>query len=220
MSEQADPAAVFACAVSLRDACEECETTTPALNLSQAYNGYDQFQREVVRVGSMFEEWACHHVAFADCDAVWPYMLQERFGEACLEVLGPEQLAVFDSDDCLRVAMELRLPLWVDVGIPVPFVVEVDHPVEGAGFGRLRIQTVRERLGDDPEFIPFVAGDDPFDEELGPARFSLYGIGHDGPHQYITDRRRYRDARGLLMALVPGIDLPEEPISETFSRKR
>lgn len=215
MSEEADPAAVFACAMSLHDACIGRAATDPTFHVSESYHGGDEFLRQMMRVGNLFEAWACGHVAFGDLEDVWPYLLQDRFGEACLEVLGPGQMALFDADDCLRVAMELRLPLRVDGGLPVPFVVEVDHPVEAAGFRRLRIQTLREQLGGDPEFIPFVAGDDPFDEELGPVLFGIFGVGSDGLLQHIADRRTYPEARGLLLALVPGIDLPEEAITES-----
>lgn len=215
----ADPAAVFACAMSLHDACIGHAATDPTFHVSESYHGGDEFLRQMMRVGNLFEGWACGHVAFANLDDVWPYLLQDRFGEACLEVLGPEQMALFDADDCLRVAMELRLPLRVGGGMPVPFVVEVDHPVESAGFRRLRIQTVREQSGDDPDLIPFVAGDEPFDEELGPVLFGIYGVGANGLLQHIADRRTYPEARGLLLALVPGIELPEEPVSETGRRK-
>ena len=40
--ETADPAAVFAYAVSLRDACE-AKAAACAINLSETFNGGDQF---------------------------------------------------------------------------------------------------------------------------------------------------------------------------------
>ncbi|MCB1131740.1 MAG: hypothetical protein KDN05_11460 [Verrucomicrobiae bacterium] len=219
MTADPDPAAVFACAVSLRDACMEREKRSPTLNLSEAYNGYDQLLREVMRIGTLFEEWVCGHVVFEVCGEVWPYFMEDRFGDACMEVLAPDELAGFDSDDCLRVAMELRVPLRVDGELPVPFMVEVDHPAEDSGFRRLRIETRRERLDEERESVPFRNGDEPFDEELGPVCFGIDGVGPDGTLHHIADRLTYRDARELLVALVPGIELPEEAVSETWRRK-
>ena len=66
--------------------------------------------REVMRIAELFEQWACEHVAFEELTDVWPYLLQDRFGEECLSVLVVESLAEFDERDCRRVAMRLRLP--------------------------------------------------------------------------------------------------------------
>ena len=53
--EEVDPAAVFAIATSLQRACEERLKHDPRLNLAEAYNGWDQFTRELMRVAGMFE---------------------------------------------------------------------------------------------------------------------------------------------------------------------
>ncbi|MEN9576237.1 MAG: hypothetical protein RL514_4092 [Verrucomicrobiota bacterium] len=113
--EQPDSAAVFACALSLREACLKSAAADPAMNLSESYNGMDEFMREMMRVANLFEAWACEHVAFAECNEVWPYLLEDRFGDACLAVMSPTGLAAFDETDCLRVALHLRLPIVVSV---------------------------------------------------------------------------------------------------------
>lgn len=111
----ADPAAVFACAVSLWEACDKAAGDDPELNLSDAYSGMDQLMREVMRIGEMFENWACDHVVFELLSDVWPYFLKDRFGDACLDLLEPDSLAGFDEDYCLRIAYQLRLPMRADV---------------------------------------------------------------------------------------------------------
>lgn len=60
-------------------------------------------------VPEMFEDWACRNVAFQELDDVWPYLLEDRFGAACLEIMSAESLAGFDADDCLRVASKASI---------------------------------------------------------------------------------------------------------------
>jgi len=69
-----DPASVFACALSLWQACNK-HADEEKLNLSDFYNGMDQFMREAMRVANLFEAWACLHIEFNDLEDVWPYVL-------------------------------------------------------------------------------------------------------------------------------------------------
>lgn len=106
-----DLAAILACALSLWQECELQGRNDAELNFSEAYNGADQFMREVMRVATLFEEWACSHINFDELNEVWPYTLQDRFGEACLAVVPPTTLESFNEFDCLRVALRLRFPV-------------------------------------------------------------------------------------------------------------
>ncbi|MDP4645638.1 MAG: hypothetical protein NWR51_07300 [Akkermansiaceae bacterium] len=207
-AETSDQAAVFAVAVSLRAACEKREAQDSRLNLSEAYSGMDEFWRELLRVGILFEEWACRHVAFDHLEEVWPYFLERLFGEACLAVMDATELASFDADDCLRLAFGLRLPVWEDGVLPIPVDVWVGNPVEGASFKAFRIQSVREHLSD-AVVIPFTETSDPFDEELGERYFGIYGVEADGTLEHIADRRSYMFARDLVMKLAPGATCEE-----------
>ena len=217
MDESPDPAAVFACALSLRDACLKRAGVDPELDLSEAYQGMDVFMREVMRVGEMFEEWACRHVAFHELDDVWPYVLEERFGAVCLEMMDADSLVGFDVDDCLRVAFRLRLPMRVDGSLPLPFCVEAPNPLAGAKFHRLRIQTVRHELVEDGGTAPFTEEDDAFDENYGAPFFGIYGVDEEGLLDHIAERDTYQAARSLLEDLLPGVGFPEEGIA--FSRE-
>lgn len=216
MNELPDPAAVFACAKSLHDACLERADAEPEMDLSAAYQGMDVFMRKVMRVGEEFEKWACRHVAFEELDDVWPYLLDERFGAVCLEMMDADSLAGFDADDCLRIAFKLRLPMWVDGSLPLPFCVEAPNPLTGAKFHRLRIQTMRHERDEDGQTAPFTEEDDPFDENYGAPFFRISGVKEDGMLEPIADRETYQAARGLLADLLPGIGFPEEGIA--FSR--
>jgi hypothetical protein len=212
MDEQPDPAAVFACAKSLHDACLERANADPGLNLSEAYQGMDSFMRELMRVGEMFENWACRHVAFEKLTDVWPYLLEDRFGDACLETMYADSLGSFDSDDCLRVAFELRLPMWMDGSLPLPVCVEVPNPLSGAEFKRVRIQTVRQQLDEEGGIAPFTEDDNPFDEDYGAPIFGIYGV-KDALLEHIADRSTYQEARDLMTDLLPGIDFPEHAVA-------
>ncbi len=109
--EQPDPAAVFGCAVSLWQQCMKAAKGKNRVNLSECYNGGDEFMRVVMRIATRFEAWACDHISFDDLDDVWPYLMEEKFGVACVEAMGVENLAAFGDDDCLRVAMLMKLPV-------------------------------------------------------------------------------------------------------------
>jgi hypothetical protein len=209
MDEQPDPAAVFACAKSLHDACLERAEE----NLSEAYRGMDGFMREVMRVGEEFEKWACRHVAFHELNDVWPYLLDHRFGAACLEIMDAGSLAGFDADDCLRIAFRLRLPLMADGLLSLPICVEAPNPLAGAEFQRLRILTIRHLIGDDGGAEAFQEDDDPFDECYGAPVFGVYGVREDGRAELIVSVRSYGAARELLSKLLPGINLPAEPVA-------
>lgn len=114
-SEQPDPAAVFGCALSLWQACWKPPKASEHVNLSECYNGGDEFMRVVMRVATRFETWASLHIAFDELDDVWPYMMEDRFGAACIAVMGVMNLAEFSDSDCLWVALQLRLPCKVDI---------------------------------------------------------------------------------------------------------
>ena len=212
MDEQPDPAAVFACAKSLHDACLEREEAEVELNLSEAYQGMDVFMRELMRVAEDFEKWACRHVAFQELEDVWPYLLEEKFGAACLEIMEPESLTGFDADDCLRIAFKLRLPMRVDGSLPLPLCVEVANPLPGAEFQRLRIQTVRPVWDEDGGFAVFTEDDDPCDENYSAPVCGIYGV-TEGVVEYLAERKTYAEARALVVKLLPGIGFPDGVIA-------
>ena len=210
-SERLDPAAVFACALSLREACLKSAEADRKLNLSECYNGMDEFLREMMRVANLFEAWSCEHVAFEQTSEVWPYLMEDKFGDACLEFMPPNTMAEFDDTVCLRVALRLRLPVQSDDKLRVPVDVRALNPIGGSEFREFRIQTVRDDL-DEGDVAPFTADDDPFDEEFGPPYFALYGVGDDGLLEHIADRDTYSDALNLAHKLAPGVALPLKPI--------
>jgi hypothetical protein len=209
-AEAPDPAAVFACAVSLWEACHKQK----AVNLSDMYNGIDQLMREVMRVANLFEEWACLHVAFDQVTDVWPYKLEEHFGSACLTLLGSNTLMQFNEEDCLKVALHLQLPVWWDSKLPVPVDLRAKNPLMGSGFGEFRIRTVRDLAGEN-EAIPFVVCDEPFDENFDDPFFAIYGVNGNGLDEHITDRGTYSEALAFLKKLAPGIGFPEKATSPT-----
>jgi hypothetical protein len=124
----ADPAAVFACANSLWDECRKAAFKDESLDLSSAYCGWDQLMREVMRIGELFEAWAIEFVDFEASGEVWPYLLGKRFGSACLGVLVPTELAAFNEQDCLRVALRLKVPLSSGAKLPVPVDLTAQNP--------------------------------------------------------------------------------------------
>jgi hypothetical protein len=211
-SSDLDPAAVFAAAMSLWKELQNVSKKDPQFNLSDAYSGVDEAMRQVMRVATMFETWACIHIAFEEISDVWPYALESKFGAAVLKILLPGSLREFDETDCLRVALGLRFPVSLDNKLPIPIDVSVSNPVPGSEYKQFRIQTVRSLVEDD-EIVPFTVVDDPLDGEFGQPYFGIYGIGRDDLLEHIADRSTYAGAVELLRKLAPGIYLPERPTS-------
>ncbi len=218
-SEQPDPAAVFGCALSLWIECKKLTQGTERLNLSECYNGGDEFMRVVMRTATRFENWASLHIAFENLDDVWPYMMEDKFGDACVSAMGAGNLAHFDNNDCLRVALLLGLPVKSSAGLPVPIDRVAPNPVAGSVFQSFRIQTVRDSLEDEIT-EPFTPDDEPFDENFGAPYFGLYGVDADEVLEHIADRRTYAEAVCLAQKLAPGIAFDPVAISPRFSPRQ
>jgi len=107
----AAPAAIFAIALSLWREGQKNAAADSSINLSDAYSGMDGLMRHVMQVAVRFESWACAHVDFAQLTDIWPYLLEDRFGQECLSILLPENLTDFDEHDCRRIAARLKLTL-------------------------------------------------------------------------------------------------------------
>ena len=206
-----DPAAVFASALSLWQECQKHASADKKINFSESYNGVDQFMREVMRVANLFETWACAHINFDQTNDVWPYLLEDKFGEACLAVILPTTLAQVEDDDCLRVAIRLQLLITLDDGLRLPIDVVAQNPLGGSGFQKYRIQTIRDSV-EDGTCVPFTAADEAFDDNFGAPYFGLYGMSDDGLLEHIADRRTYAEALRLAQKIAPGVEFPETPI--------
>lgn len=210
-----DSAAVFTAALSIWEAFTNSNSGEHAPNLSDSYNGMDQFMREIMRVANLFESWSCSNVVFEELNECWPYYLHDKFGSACLAILGSENLTEFDESDCLRVAMCLRLPMKPDRNPRVPVDITAINPVQGSSFRQFRIQTVR--FSDDGEtIVPYTWDDEPFELDYGPPHFGLYGIGENGLVEHIADRDSYSDAVSLAQKLAPNIAFPAVPLPPSY----
>ncbi len=209
-SEQPDSAAVFGGALSLWHECKKPSKANERVNLSECYNGGDEFMRVVMRVATRFEEWASMHIVFDGLDDVWPYLLEDKFGAACVCVTGMETLHEFNERDCLRVSLHLRLPVRHSAGLPVPVDVTAANPIPNSPFPAFRIQTVRQ-VAEDDFCEAFTLSDDPFDDNFDPPHFALYGVGSDGLLEHIADRDTYAKTVTLARNLIPGITFPDTP---------
>jgi hypothetical protein len=204
-----DPAAILGAALSLKTACEDM-ARKERVNLSECYNGGDEFMRQVMRVATLFETWCCEHVDYSQFSDVWPYLLEDKFGDACLEVMLFAGLAEFDHRACLRVAAQLRLPVKVVAGLSVPVDLRADNPNGASPFRSFQIRTVR--LHNEDNFISqYTPDDDSDDEKFGVIFFGLYGLDEHGIAEHIADRDSYANALSLAVKLAPGILFPSVP---------
>lgn len=76
---QSDPAAEFAVAISVYKGLTDRVVAGEDLDLSEPFQGGDEFMRTCVHLGKQFEAWACHNVDFEQLVDVWPYLLEEKF---------------------------------------------------------------------------------------------------------------------------------------------
>ncbi len=198
-----DPAAVFAIARSLWSALHapDGETAPP-----DAAPTADERMRTVMDVAEAFETWACEHVIFDEVDDVWPYLLEDRFGDAFPRLFGWEALDRFGPSHCLQLALLWNLPLRGTAARPLPVDVTIPHPMPGAAFSALRLQTIRI-AADDRECEPWTA--DTF-RDLAPGEsivFGLYGVSSDGRLEHIADRGSWEAAVELVRGLWPGAEV-------------
>lgn len=103
-----DPAAVMGMVISLDARASASDFKG---NVSEAYKGADNFMRSCMAAAEFFEAWADEHVDFECLDEVWPYLLQEKFGEAAHSELGLLALESIDAPACERIARKLGLDL-------------------------------------------------------------------------------------------------------------
>lgn len=164
--------------------------------------------RVIMRVATRFEQWASKYVAFEDLNDVWPYLLEDGFGSASVNLLGVENLEEFDDRTCLRVALSLRIPLRHTEGLRIPIDVMVANPISDSLFRAFRIQTFRE-CPENNSCEPFTLDDDPFDNRFSHPLFALYGVTADGLLEHIADRKTYADALSLAGKIAPGVQFPE-----------
>jgi hypothetical protein len=210
--EAVDPAAVFAASNSLWQACHEAAAEDRKLNLSNSYSGIDGLMREVMRIATQFEAWACQHVAFEETIEPWPYFLQDKFGQCCLSLFMAEGLAAFAESDCLHVALQLNLPVRLSNGLRVPLAVQTANPRSDSHFVAFRILTMRYH-NETEDMVPFTAADDPFDEDFEAPIFGLYGVDRTGELEHIADRSTYEEAADLVRKIAPEIQFPTAPTS-------
>lgn len=199
-----DPAAVFAAATSIWTACHRYADQNRC-DLSEMFNGMDQLMRTAMSVANRFEQWSCQHIDFNELADVWPYLLEDKFGEACLDIIQLEALESFCDRDCLCVAIRMRLPINLDHGLPVPVDVTAPNPMQKSPFRAFRIQTVRTS-NKDGDVSAFTWDDDPFDDDFSEPYFGLYGVYEDETIEHVADRRTYSEIVSLVKKLAPAIE--------------
>ena len=109
-------------------------------------------------------------------------------------------------------ALELRLPIKLNHGLPVPIDILVTNPTPDSEFRQLRIQTVRDHK-ENGDVYPFWIGEEPFDDKFTAPYFALYGVAFDGLSEHIADRRTYAEIIVLVRKILPLIQLPNSPTS-------
>lgn len=108
---QPDPAAILGAACSLKRVWIDDVDLETRLRLAQRLPGVDSVMREILRIATRFETWACRNVDFEALDEVWPYFLEAEFGEACKVLMKHQDPTSFGEAQCRAVAEFLELTL-------------------------------------------------------------------------------------------------------------
>jgi hypothetical protein len=205
-----DPAAIFAIAHSLWSEVEKLQGSVQE-RISDTFSGMDGYMRTAMEAARKFEEWACSHVAFSETTEVWPYLLQDQFGTEYLKLFKQSDLTSFNDSQALRVALRLKLPIYVNDDPHIPVSLFRENPVSGSGIRFYQIKTVRNSLyGNYIETL--TCEDDPFDSEYGKPYVGIYAI-MDDRAEHIADRNNISDAIELVSNLAPSIQFPEPLLS-------
>ncbi|HEY5345612.1 MAG TPA: hypothetical protein VIK62_04635 [Verrucomicrobiae bacterium] len=202
--ESPDSAMVFGLALSLWNECNKQQS----LNLIEHYDGVGRFMREVMRVANQFADWSSLHIAFHELDEVWPCLLEDKFGKACLSVIQPTALDEFSHKDCLRVAMRLRLPIKPNDKLLIPIDVRVSNPISTAAFREFHIQAFRKSI-QNGDLVPFSSDGEMYDDAFGHPYYSLYGVDKFGFSEHIADRKTYQELVYLAERFAPGVVFPQ-----------
>lgn len=220
-TEVKDPAAVMAIAMSLRKSLE-AYSLPENVTMSDLFQGIDNLFRACMHVATVFEVWACDHVFFDEVVDVWPYLLEDKFGDAFLQPyrLGREEFNTLPTDltsfipaDCLNMAMKLGLPLLYSDEARMPLLAEILNPVPRSIYKYWRIQTVRHRSeNEEAGWEPLVYGDNPHDPDWDYPELGFYGVFEDGTLEHLSDHPTYAAAVERAKRLAPTADFPEQPI--------
>jgi len=99
----------FLAACSLRDAAVAAAQGCGGDLSAPFTDGYLGFVRLCRDIAEKFEQWAVEHVDWERIDEVWPYFLEENFGDAVLSVVGGYSNIEFATPE--EIAKKLKLPL-------------------------------------------------------------------------------------------------------------
>lgn len=101
---------------------------------------------EIIRVATLFETLATLHVSFDHLREVWPYVMEDHFGDACKAVPDVATLAGLDESDCLRISQQLKLPLFYEDRLSLPLQITAPNSVTGSAFTQAKRSEVMSRI--------------------------------------------------------------------------
>lgn len=89
-----DPAGEFAAAKSLYAYILASHSVE---EITDNHECPENLMRGVMTLAQAFETWACRHVDFDRLDEPWPYLLEDRFGEAVFQVWDGSGIDLIDK---------------------------------------------------------------------------------------------------------------------------
>ncbi len=89
-----DPAGEFAAAKSLY---AHILASHSVEEITDNHESQENVMRSVMTLAQAFEAWACRYVDFDRMQDRWPYLLEDRFGEAVFQVWDGSGIDLLDS---------------------------------------------------------------------------------------------------------------------------
>lgn len=235
-----DPAAVFAIAHALfvllesKAAArgEHQQEDDNQESIWEDHGGQDGALRNFMSTASIFEAWACKHVAFDELADIWPYKLMDSFGEAWKKMAGenyyhrdhPHRNMTHPTPGpgmCYQLARLMELPVFYRENDElIPLLVHVQNlPSKQPDLGMdtvpvttWRFSTVKVSLqSDGPTLLSrytVTSAEPKLNEHI---ELMLEAVTANGSSVVVGYFPTYDDAAKHALSLNPDLELPELP---------
>jgi hypothetical protein len=204
-AEAPDAAAEFAIAKGLYDYFANKQS----YDISEIYNGADEFMRRCAHLGRLFEAWSCDHVDFNAMQDVWPYYLEDHVGPAVESMFWEQNCEIpvrWGEDELLSLATKLRLPVRIQNTPNCSMNVEwAAAPAQQGRYQRYQVRTVRH--SEDGWAMEHYTVEDAQERHAAdndhPVLFALYGsLESSGEWEFICEAPSYDVLRTSMLRML------------------
>jgi hypothetical protein len=195
------------------------------LDISNEYNGADEFMRRCQHLGQVFEAWCCAHVNFSRMIEIWPYYAEDYIGPSVDKLLVERCVpASWSEEELLALAVLLHLPVRVRTTENVSFSMEWEAQNWSSDEIKLyQVRTVRHST--DGKSVEHYTHEHVLARPVppiwltpNPVLFALYGAQdkEDTTWEFLFERQSYAELYSLVKRLLKedSADMPKDPVMQ------